>query len=76
MIEEVESRIRERAHSIWEREGRPAHRAAAHWFMATEELFAESATSAAAKLRKRKPALAAAGSAAPARRSKKTAAAE
>jgi hypothetical protein len=75
MIEDLEARIRERAHSIWEREGRPADRASAHWFMASEELTAEGALAPAKPRAKRKPALAE-KAAAPARRSKKAAAAE
>lgn len=51
MIEEVEHRIRERAHGIWEREGRPSDRAEAHWFQAAAELFAEKAPRAAAQPR-------------------------
>ena len=38
MIDELEHRIRERAHRIWEQEGRPAGRAEAHWAMASAEL--------------------------------------
>ncbi len=49
MIEEVEYRIRERAHGIWESEGRPAGRALDHWFMAAREL--ERAPQAAARPR-------------------------
>ena len=37
-----EHRIRERAYGIWEREGRPAHRAEAHWGLAAAQLTAES----------------------------------
>ncbi|MBP2297045.1 DUF2934 domain-containing protein [Azospirillum rugosum] len=33
--------IRERAYSLWEREGRPEGRAAAHWFEAIQQLQAE-----------------------------------
>jgi hypothetical protein len=40
MIDDLEHRIRERAHSIWEQEGRPAGRAEAHWAMACAELAA------------------------------------
>jgi len=43
MIQELDTRIRERAHSIWEREGRPADRAEAHWSMARAEIAAEAA---------------------------------
>jgi hypothetical protein len=42
MIDDLEHRIRERAHSIWEQEGRPAGRAEAHWAMASAELGAAS----------------------------------
>lgn len=49
MIEDVENRIRERAHGIWEREGRPTGRAEAHWFMAAQELFGGKAPMAAAR---------------------------
>lgn len=37
-----EDRIRERAHSIWELEGRPEGRAGEHWYRAEEELAVES----------------------------------
>ncbi len=47
MIKELENSIRERAHLIWEREGRPADRAAAHWDMAAAEIAAEAAPAAA-----------------------------
>jgi hypothetical protein len=40
MITELEDRIRERAHEIWENEGRPAGRAEAHWSMASAEIAA------------------------------------
>lgn len=43
MTENVETRIRERAHGIWESEGRPDGRAEAHWLMATAELTAKAA---------------------------------
>lgn len=46
MIKELEHRVRERAHMIWEREGRPADRAEAHWSAATAEVAAESAKAA------------------------------
>ncbi|MDB5367590.1 MAG: hypothetical protein JWM77_3517 [Rhodospirillales bacterium] len=35
-MDEIERRIRERAHQLWEREGRPEGRDAAHWEMAKE----------------------------------------
>ena len=40
MITELEDRIRERAHRIWESEGRPGDRAEAHWSMASAEIAA------------------------------------
>lgn len=40
MIEE--QLIRERAHSIWESEGRPSGRADAHWTLASAQLAAET----------------------------------
>jgi hypothetical protein len=39
----LELRIRERAHAIWEREGRPEGREVAHWHMAAAEIAAEAA---------------------------------
>jgi Protein of unknown function (DUF2934) len=51
----LELRIRERAHAIWEREGRPEGREVAHWQMAAAEIAAE-----AAPARKPRPAKAAA----------------
>ena len=62
-----ESRIRERAHVIWEREGRPQGREIAHWAMASEEIAAEAA--------KRTRAAAGAGEAKKARAPKRAAAA-
>ncbi|ANC91138.1 DUF2934 domain-containing protein [Azospirillum humicireducens] len=38
MAEDLESRIRQRAHEIWEREGRPEGRADANWELASEEI--------------------------------------
>jgi hypothetical protein len=75
MIEDLEVRIRERAHSIWEREGRPGDRAAAHWFIASEQLTAEGVIGRARPRANRKLALAE-KAAAPTRRSKKASAAE
>lgn len=50
MISELEDRIRERAHKIWESEGRPADRAEVHWSMARAEIAAvQSPDSAPAK---------------------------
>jgi hypothetical protein len=46
MIEEVEDRIRERAHALWEGEGRPAGRAEAHWFQAAAEIVARKTRAA------------------------------
>jgi hypothetical protein len=40
-MDEIESRIRERAHLLWEREGRPEGREAAHWDMAKEQVAIE-----------------------------------
>ncbi len=48
-MENVEDRIRERAHLIWEREGRPVGRELAHWEMAAAELSAEDRKSASPK---------------------------
>jgi Protein of unknown function (DUF2934) len=53
MIGDQELIIRERAHGIWEREGRPEGRAVVHWQMAAAELAAESGASAPAKARKK-----------------------
>jgi hypothetical protein len=41
MDTEQEARVRERAHAIWEREGRPEGGAERHWARAEEELRAE-----------------------------------
>lgn len=41
MADDVESRIRARAHQIWEREGRPEGRAQDHWELASEEIAIE-----------------------------------
>ena len=38
MTLDLEQSIRERAHAIWEREGRPEGRAVLHWDMARREL--------------------------------------
>ncbi|MBP7003194.1 DUF2934 domain-containing protein [Amaricoccus sp.] len=43
MVEDVETRIRERAHGIWESEGRPEGRAEAHWLAAAAEIVAKPA---------------------------------
>jgi len=36
-----EERIRQRAHEIWEREGRPEGREQQHWYQALEEITVE-----------------------------------
>ena len=41
MADDLESRIRARAHQIWEREGRPDGRAQDHWELASEEIAIE-----------------------------------
>jgi hypothetical protein len=41
MGNEREQRIRERAHEIWEREGRPDGRAQQHWDLASQEIDGE-----------------------------------
>jgi Protein of unknown function (DUF2934) len=38
--DEYERHVRQRAHAIWEREGRPEGRAEAHWALAREEVSA------------------------------------
>lgn len=45
---EREQRIRERAHAIWEREGRPDGREREHWEQAAAEIDAESGSGATA----------------------------
>jgi hypothetical protein len=47
-----ETRIRERAYAIWEREGRPQGRDAEHWAQATAEMDAEDRVGAAATPRR------------------------
>lgn len=42
MIDSKEEKIRQRAHEIWEREGRPDGSHDLHWHQAVEELEAES----------------------------------
>jgi hypothetical protein len=83
MIGDQELRIRERAHGIWEREGRPEGRAATHWQMAAAEIAAEGngagkaakpraeAAGAAKAAKKPAPARAAAARAADPKRSRK-----
>jgi hypothetical protein len=41
MAEDLEDRIRKRAHQIWDREGRPEGRAEDHWKLASEEIAIE-----------------------------------
>ena len=41
MTAELDHEIRQRAHSIWEQEGRPSGRAEAHWALANAELTAK-----------------------------------
>lgn len=41
-MDEREDRIRERAHQLWEEEGRPDGRADAHWFQAKEIVAVEA----------------------------------
>ncbi|WP_109117095.1 DUF2934 domain-containing protein [Azospirillum sp. TSO22-1] len=41
MAEDLEDRIRRRAHQIWEREGRPEGRHKDHWTLAKEEIAIE-----------------------------------
>lgn len=42
MNNDVEQRIRERAHKIWEQEGRPLGRDRAHWDRASREIAEET----------------------------------
>ena len=44
MTQDREHRIRERAHAIWEREGRPHGRHADHWHQASQEIGDEGTT--------------------------------
>ncbi|MFK8252795.1 DUF2934 domain-containing protein [Ancylobacter terrae] len=48
-MDEREDRIRERAHKLWEEEGRPDGRAEAHWFQAKEIVAVEENGAAALK---------------------------
>ena len=41
MDEELQKRIRDRAHQLWEQEGRPEGRADEHWERARAELAAD-----------------------------------
>jgi hypothetical protein len=49
MHQDRDQQIRERAYHIWEREGRPHGRQAAHWAQALSELEAEGRALAAQK---------------------------
>jgi hypothetical protein len=42
--DEKQSKIRERAHQIWEQEGRPNGQEQAHWERATKEIEEEDQT--------------------------------
>lgn len=42
-----ETRVRERAHHLWEQEGRPSGREAEHWHQASREIEAEDSPVAA-----------------------------
>jgi hypothetical protein len=42
MNNDVEKRIRERAHRIWEEEGKPLNRDRAHWERASREIAEET----------------------------------
>jgi hypothetical protein len=46
MESELEQRIRERAHRIWEEEGRPHGQQAAHWERARREIAEQQMTGA------------------------------
>ncbi|MCE6949551.1 DUF2934 domain-containing protein [Cereibacter sphaeroides] len=43
MTDDRHERISQRAHALWEREGKPEGRDAEHWRMAREEIEAEDA---------------------------------
>ena len=49
MAEDREARIRERAHSLWERDGRPEGMADVHWILARREIDAEERAADAAR---------------------------
>jgi Protein of unknown function (DUF2934) len=44
---DLQERIRERAHAIWEREGRPQDRDQDHWHQAEKEIASEEAAAGA-----------------------------
>jgi hypothetical protein len=74
MIGDLEQRIRDRAHKIWESEGQPQGRATAHWQRASAEIAAED-EAPARKTRAKAPAApkrAAAAKAATPTKSRKT----
>lgn len=47
MSEDLDRRIAERAHALWEEAGRPEGKSDEHWLQAREQLTAEGARSAA-----------------------------
>ncbi len=72
MADDRHERIRQRAHAIWEREGRRDGEDERHWHQATSEIDAEDAAGAAPKPRRkaaapRKPAAAPKSGAKPAK---------
>ena len=56
MAELLEVRIRERAHLIWENEGRPDGRATEHWLKAAAQIASETAAPKPARAAKARPA--------------------
>lgn len=48
-MDDYERRVRERAHQIWQEEGRPEGKAAAHWQMARELVAQEDNVSSMTK---------------------------
>lgn len=67
-----EARVRERAHQLWEQEGRPHGRDADHWDQATREVDAQDSAAPpekkAPRARKSAPKSAAGAAPAPARK--------
>lgn len=55
MEAERHEQIRQRAHAIWEQEGRPHGREQEHWERAERELGLDAAPLAAASLKKKAP---------------------
>jgi hypothetical protein len=49
MDQNVERRIRDRAYSIWEKEGRPEGQEVEHWLRACQEVAAEEGSPAASE---------------------------